>query len=189
MESCKTCTKEKWQTNRCSGLLASSLCGTSVAPGKEMEHLGRHAETPRPYGPMIARVARLFMLLLSLNIHQLPTGETVMEARQSTGLWWMDPFCELSGLPSTRARPATAWGSLWERCACCPWGAGHPDTGDWLPQAEPVQALVLESDVWPLLLLPVRVPSTFMVKYGWASVLTAQVYPSRTRQNKPWEVS
>lgn len=80
-------------------------------------------------------------------------------------------------------------GSLWECCGCCPWGAGHRDTGDWLPQAEPVQVLVLESDVWPLLLLPVRVPSTFMVKYGWTSVLTAQVYPSRTRQKKLWEVS
>lgn len=95
----------------------------------------------------------------------------------------------LSGLPSTQARPATAWGSLWECCGCCPWGTGHPDTVAWLPQAEPGQALVAESEMWSLLLLPVRVPNTFTVKYGWVPLLTAQVYPSRTRWNTVWEVS
>lgn len=71
-ESCKTRTKEKWQTNRCSGLWASSLCGTSVAPRKEMEHLGGHTEPLRPYGHMIAVLARGFMFFMSLNIHQPP---------------------------------------------------------------------------------------------------------------------
>lgn len=161
------------------------LCGSRKGNGT----LRKTCWDPGPYGPMIALPARGFMLRLSLNIHQLPTGETVMEARESTGLWWMDPFCELSGLPSTQARPATAWGSLWECCGCCPWGTGHPDTVDWLLQAEPVQALVLESEMWPLSLLPVRVPSAFTVKYGSTSVLTVEVHPSRTRQNTLWEVT
>lgn len=71
-ESCKTCTKEKWQTNRCSGLLASSLCGTSAAPRKEMEHLGRHSEPPRPYRHTIVLLVRGFMFFVSLNSHQTP---------------------------------------------------------------------------------------------------------------------
>lgn len=38
-------------TNRCGGLLAPYLCGTSVASGKEIEYLGRHNESPGSQGP------------------------------------------------------------------------------------------------------------------------------------------
>lgn len=74
-------------TNRCSGLLASSLWGNSVAPGKEMEHLGKHAEPLMSGGHMIAVLMREFMSFMFLNIHQTPPpgGGTVMDTGESMG--------------------------------------------------------------------------------------------------------
>lgn len=102
----KTFIKEKWQTNRCSGLLASSICGNSVAPGKETEHLGKRAEPLRSGGNMIAVLTREFMSFMSLNIHQTPPwGESWTPERVQVSDEWVSSL-KFSGLPFTLGRPA-----------------------------------------------------------------------------------
>lgn len=110
----KTCTKEKWQTNRCGGLLASSLCGNSVAPGKEMEHLGKHAEPLTSGGHMIAVLMRefmSFMFLNILNIHQpppTPPGRQSWTLSMSVAHWWMDLLSEVIwAFLYSQAKPVT----------------------------------------------------------------------------------
>lgn len=102
----KTFTKEKWQTNRCSGLLASSPCGNSVAPGKETEHLGKCAEPLRSGGNMKAVLTENLCPLCLWIVTKLLPGETVIHTRESAGQRWMDSSLKFSGLPSTQARSA-----------------------------------------------------------------------------------
>lgn len=139
-ESCKTCAKEKWQINRGSGLLASSLWGTSAAPRKEMEHLGRHAETSRPRGHTIAAPARGFMSFTSLNIHQSPHGGYSTVPRERVRQWWIYPLSRLLWASFHSSRACSCLGKhIRALQRLCTGDLGILMQWEWLPWTQLVQ--------------------------------------------------
>lgn len=156
-ESCKTCTKEKWQTSRCSGLLASSLCGSSVAPRKQVKHLGRHAEPLQTPGVYDSYTSERIYILYALEYLPNRTGETVMDVRESTGQWRMDP---LSGVLWTACHSSQPWNCLGKHVGALqmlPMGElGILIQWDWLPWTDFEQWSSLRIWVWSVLVLLVR---------------------------------
>jgi hypothetical protein len=74
-------------TNRCSGLLALSLCGTSVAYGKETEHLGRQAKSISSHEHVRAKSAGGFMFLTSLTPYHSPPRRQRESGMNGCPLW------------------------------------------------------------------------------------------------------
>lgn len=125
-ESCKTCTKEKIR-NRCS--VYCPLCGTSVAPGRTMEHLRRHSELPRSPRHMIAVPQEDLCPLCSWIFTKLSTGETVTNTRGNVGQWWMDllPGVLWASIHSSQAHICLGK-HVWAPTNAVYGGTGHADT-------------------------------------------------------------